>query len=50
MREPILKKLDKRDINYCFAAWEEFTTLTYEEEINLKRIQYSLKKQRKNKE
>lgn len=44
MREPILKELDKKDINYCFAAWEEFTTLTHEEQTNLKRILLSLKK------
>ena len=44
MREPILKELDKKDINYCLSAWLEFTTLTHEEEINLKRILHSLKK------
>ena len=41
MREPIL---NKTDINYCLAAWEEFTTLTHQEEINLKRILFSLNK------
>lgn len=44
MREPILKELDKKDINYCLAAWKEFTTLTHQEEANLKHILFSLKK------
>ena len=44
MREPILKEPNKTDINYCLAAWKEFTTLTHQEEINLKHILFSLKK------
>ena len=44
MREPILKEPNKTDINYCLAAWKEFTTLTHKEETNLKHILFSLKK------
>ena len=47
MRERILKEPNKTDINYCLAAWKEFTTLTHEEEINLKHILFSLKKPKK---
>ena len=36
MREPILKEPDEKHINYCFAAWQEFTTLTHQEEASIK--------------
>lgn len=44
MSELRISELDEKGINYCLAAWSNFTTLTHEEEINLKRILHSLKK------